>query len=77
MTTETTIRDESAAEDPSPILSIRDAAHVLGMGTATAYDHVRKGTFPVEPVLIGGRHKILRSDLDRFLAGKSRKKKSA
>ena len=57
---------------PEKILSVREAARELGMGSATAYDAIRTGTFPVPVTMIGNRQRILRADLERFLNGKSR-----
>ena len=57
------------AAEVTGILSVADAAHALGIGSSTAYDAIRAGTFPVRTVNLAGRKKVLRADLDRFLNG--------
>jgi predicted DNA-binding transcriptional regulator AlpA len=55
--------------DLPPVLNIATVASVLGMCKQTAHKHIRNGTFPVRVITIGGRLKVLRSDLERFLDG--------
>lgn len=50
-------------------LSLADAARHLGVGQTTAYELVKRGEFPVPVKRIGGRLKVLRHDLDRYLRG--------
>jgi excisionase family DNA binding protein len=69
------VTDDAEGETRAPILSVKEAGRVLGMGSASAYEHVRRGTFPVPVTMIGGRRRILRADLDRFLAGKGAPKR--
>lgn len=50
-------------------LSLADTARRLGIGVATAYQLVGRGDFPIPVKHIGSRMKVLKSDLDRYLAG--------
>ena len=62
-------RSRSATAEVSGVLSIAEAARGLGLGTSTAYDALRRDEFPVRVVTIGRRQKVLRADLERYLAG--------
>ena len=59
---------ERPSERPA-VLTVAEAADALGMHKQTAYRLIRNNTFPVRVITIGGRLKVLRSDLDRFLTG--------
>jgi excisionase family DNA binding protein len=55
--------------DLPPVLTITEVAPILRVHFDTAYRQIKNGTFPVRVIKIGNRHKVLRSDLERFLAG--------
>ena len=62
------------ATEPSelpPILSIPEVAVVFGWHPKTLYKQIKKGRSPVRVVKVGGRYKVLRTDLERFLAGEN------
>lgn len=50
-------------------LSIEDAARILGMDKSTAHRAIKAGTFPVPVHQIGGRQRVSRIQLERFLDG--------
>lgn len=50
-------------------LSLTEAAQVLGIGRATAYELHRRGQFPIPVLKIGSHLKVSRIQLDRFLSG--------
>jgi len=52
-------------------LSIAQACELLGIGTSTGYALAARHEFPVRIVTIGATRKILKADMDRFLAGAS------
>lgn len=51
------------------VLSLAETALVLDMGVTTAYDLIRRGEFPIPVMHIGGRIKVSRVILERYLAG--------
>jgi excisionase family DNA binding protein len=51
------------------VLTVPEAATVLGMHETTIYRQLADGTFPLPVRKIGGRWKISRYQLDRFLSG--------
>lgn len=55
--------------DAKEVLTIPEVAAVLRMHFDTAYRQIKAGTFPVRVIQIGSRYKVLRVDLERFLAG--------
>jgi hypothetical protein len=62
----------SRADNDAPgeaVLSIKEAGALLGLGSAAAYASIQRGDFPVRTVMIGKRRKVLRADVERFLAG--------
>lgn len=42
----------------APTLPLPEAAALLGIGKSTAYAAVRKGSFPVRVIQIGGRYVV-------------------
>ncbi|MDA8027026.1 MAG: helix-turn-helix domain-containing protein [Actinomycetota bacterium] len=50
------------------LLSIDEAAMILGITRATAYRAINNNTFPVAVVKIGGRMKVVKQALLNFLA---------
>jgi len=51
-----------------PLLSVRQAAHRLGIGETTAYEWARRNELP-GLVKLGGRLYVRAAVLDRFIAG--------
>ena len=51
------------------LLSIDEAAILLGITRSTAYRAIHNGTFPVPVIKLGGRLRISRAALDRVLSG--------
>jgi hypothetical protein len=51
-----------------PVLSMAEACRELGWPTSRGYDLHNRGQFPIPVVIIGSRRKVLRADLDRYLA---------
>lgn len=58
----------TAGARPKPLLSVREAAELLGVGTTTAYEWVRRGDLP-GAVQHGGRWYIRRALLEAYLRG--------
>ena len=54
-----------ARRDDEPLLSLQEAAAVVGVHYLTLYRKVRAGEVPA--LLAGGRYRIRRADLDRWL----------
>lgn len=52
-----------------PLLSIDEAAIILGIARSTAYRAIKDGTFPVRVIRLGGRLRISRVALERLLSG--------
>lgn len=42
----------------SPTLTVAEAAEMLGVGRSAAYELIRTGKFPVEPLRLGRRYRI-------------------
>ena len=59
-----------AADQLEPgVYSLKEAGQRLGIAESTAYDLVKRGQFPVPVIQIGGRNRVLKAVLERFLAG--------
>lgn len=54
--------------DGRPLLSVRQAAHRLGVGETTAYEWARRNELP-GLVKLGGRLYVRAAVLERFIAG--------
>jgi excisionase family DNA binding protein len=52
------------------LLTLREAAEVLGLSTRTVWEYILRGE--IEARVIGGRWRIMRADLDAFLANARR-----
>jgi len=61
----------SVLADGPVLMSIREAAEVLGITGTTAYAAIANDEFPVPVVKVGARMKVSRYVLDAFLAGAS------
>ena len=57
--------DASEVTEPKPLLSVAEAAKIIGVCRTTANEMVRDGTIPAKQVR--GRKKIRRDDLEAFL----------
>lgn len=51
-----------------PLLSVREAGEILGVGTTTAYEWLRRGELP-GAVQHGGRWYVRRAVLEAYLSG--------
>jgi excisionase family DNA binding protein len=56
------------SDDLPQLLSVRQTAGYLGMGEQTVRDLIGKGEFPVPVRKVGGRLKVAKVALDRWLA---------
>jgi excisionase family DNA binding protein len=54
--------------EPGPILTLKEAAALLGRHPETVRLMVRRGEAPVPVITIGRRRHMLRADIERFLA---------
>lgn len=50
-------------------LSLTTAARILGIHRSTAYDHARKGTFPVAVFRVGSLLKVNKAQLEAYIQG--------
>ncbi len=50
-------------------ITVTEAAALIGIGRATAYDLVRTGEFPVPVLRIGRRYRVPKAWLEAFLSG--------
>lgn len=55
--------------DVAATYSIAEASARLGIGTSTGYALAARDEFPVRIVTIGATKKVLKADLEQFLAG--------
>lgn len=55
--------------DKAATYSLAEAAERLGIGTSTAYALAARNEFPVRITPIGKTKKVLKADLDNYLAG--------
>jgi predicted DNA-binding transcriptional regulator AlpA len=49
------------------VMNVATGSAALGLSTSTGYDLARRGQFPVPIRKIGGRMKVFRADLFRYL----------
>ena len=63
--------EPSGVNDPKPLLSVAEAAKVLGMGRTVVNEMTNDGTLPSREVR--GRKKVRRDDLDAFVKHGPRK----
>jgi excisionase family DNA binding protein len=54
-----------------PVLDLRQAARLLGIGRTTAYKLAREGTFPVPLIRIGASYKVPAAPLRALLTNPS------
>lgn len=57
------------APEETITLSLTAAAQMLGIHRTTAYDHARKGIFPVRVFRVGNLLKVNRAQLEAYIAG--------
>jgi excisionase family DNA binding protein len=62
-------RQQGNADGPSELLSVRQAASLLGIGTSTLYSAIAAGRFPVAAVRVDRRMKLPRRRLIQWLEG--------
>lgn len=48
-------------------LSLVEAAAVLGIGETRAYQQAKAGTFPVKPLMAGGRYRFSTAEIRKLL----------
>jgi excisionase family DNA binding protein len=48
-------------------ISIPEAARMLGIGRNTAYEAVRQGLFPVQPIKVGRLYRIPLAGMEQLL----------
>ena len=51
----------------SKTISVPEAARMLGIGRNTAYEAVRQGTFPVQPIRIGRLYRVPLAAMEQLL----------
>jgi excisionase family DNA binding protein len=52
-----------------PLISVEEAAELLGCSRSSLYRSISRGDIPVPFVTINGRYRIPRAAVDRLLAG--------
>jgi len=52
-----------------PLLSVEEAATLLGESRSTCYRSIERGDFPLPVVMINGRFKVPRRAVERLLDG--------
>jgi excisionase family DNA binding protein len=53
--------------ETQPLVSLTEAASVVGVGRTTAYDLAKTNRFPVEVLKVGGRYRVRTRDLRTWL----------
>jgi hypothetical protein len=56
---------------PRPLISVREAASVLGLPASSCYDSLRNSSFPLSPIRVGRRLYLSRDALVRLIEGAS------
>ena len=62
-------RTRTDAGGPPELLTVPEAARWLGLGRSTLYAALAAGRVPVSPIDIGGRVRLSRRQLERWLDG--------
>jgi excisionase family DNA binding protein len=52
-----------------PLLSVEEAATLLGQNRSSVYRSIERGDFPLPVFRINGRYRIVRAAVERLLAG--------
>ena len=68
-TGETSMRNTSLPRESKPLVSVEEAAVLLGETRSTLYRAIKDGNFPIPVHRIGSRIRIPRRSIERFLAG--------
>jgi excisionase family DNA binding protein len=63
------MRYNPTSKSPKPLLSVEEAAVLLGETRSTLYRSIKAGTFPLPIFRIGQRIRIPRRSVERLLAG--------
>jgi len=63
------MRHNPTSKSPKPLLSVEEAAVLLGETRSTLYRSIKAGTFPLPIFRIGQRIRIPRRSVERLLAG--------
>ena len=63
------MRNNPTLKSPKPLLSVEEAAILMGETRSTLYRSIKAGTFPLPIFRIGQRIRIPRRSVERLLAG--------
>ena len=63
------MRTRPPTKSPKPLLSVEEAANLLGETRSTLYRSIKEGTFPLPIFRIGRRIRIPRRSVERLLDG--------
>jgi excisionase family DNA binding protein len=63
------MRNNPTSKPPKPLLSVEEAAALLGETRSTLYRAIKAGSFPLPIFRIGQRIRIPRRSVERLLAG--------
>jgi excisionase family DNA binding protein len=63
------MRSNPTSKSPKPLLSVEEAAILLGETRSTVYRAIKAGDFPLPIFRIGRRIRIPRRSVERLLAG--------
>ncbi|MGO8873272.1 MAG: helix-turn-helix domain-containing protein [Acidimicrobiales bacterium] len=63
------MRNNPTPKSPKPLLSVEEAAVLLGETRSTLYRAIKAGTFPLPTFRIAQRIRIPRRSVERLLAG--------
>jgi excisionase family DNA binding protein len=63
------MRNNPTSKPPKPLLSVEEAAVLLGETRSTLYRAIKAGSFPLPIFRIGQRIRIPRRSVERLLAG--------
>jgi excisionase family DNA binding protein len=67
----TSARDKRIGDPSKPLLSVEEAAVLLGESRSSIYRSIGRGDIPVPIFRINGRLRIARRAVERLLAGES------
>ena len=65
------MRNNPTSMSPKPLLSVAEAAVLLGETRSTLYRAVKAGTLPLPMLRIGSRIRIPRMAVENLIAGKN------
>ncbi|MET7639339.1 helix-turn-helix domain-containing protein [Streptomyces sp. NPDC005438] len=50
-------------------VSVAEASRVVGVGTSTAYEAIKRGDFPFQTIKVGGKVRVVTASIVRVLSG--------